>query len=315
MAASWLLQIAALVTAVDLWIIHALNTLSGNWTADHLVDFVCSSRILKGGLPMACYCYYWFDRNPNQTASRRILIRGVLATVLAVALTRGFAHLLPVRLRPFADPSSGFIPFLPTNPVDYEDWSSFPSDTAAFEFALCWSLLGVSRACSVTLTLYTFVTACLTRIYIGVHYPSDIVAGALIGILCASLMQRVPIKSARLRPIIGGDGNHPLFYAIAFLVAAELAQIFDNLRSAKRSAQALLRNPHQSQAVTSLAAPRQLLLAAVLIAASIVLWRFFRRAGQRKEKAALPEPVKPVTTARLGGAGRDGDNRVHVGED
>jgi undecaprenyl-diphosphatase len=35
--------------------------------------------------------------------------------------------------------------------------------------------------------LYTFVM-CLSRVVVGVHYPSDVLGGALIGTLCASCL-------------------------------------------------------------------------------------------------------------------------------
>jgi undecaprenyl-diphosphatase len=268
----WLQAAALHIKGMDLWVVQQLNAVAGNWVIDHLIDFICSFRILKGGIPIAIYYYYWFKHIPGQSATRVLLVDGIVAAVVAVILARGLAHLLPVRLRPFADLGSGFVTVLPAKPADYEDWSSFPSDTSAFEFALGWSLMGLSRTCSTVLLLYTTVVACLTRLYLGVHYASDIVVGALIGILAAWVMQRVAISRFLDRSILRGEGSHPVFYSAAFLVTSEMAQVFDNLRSAKQIIVTLLQ--HSRETAIGLAA--MLVAAGLLIGALIVLWQRHR---------------------------------------
>jgi undecaprenyl-diphosphatase len=224
-----------------------LNGFSGNWVFDHTMDFIASHNFLKGTLPIAIYWFWWFNRSPNQQHNRVLLIRGILAALLAVIMARGLAHLLPVQQRPFVDASSGFVSFLTPSAKEYENWSSFPSDTAAFSFALACALVPISRRFGYGLLVLSAVPACLIRVYIGLHYPSDIAVGAAMGILAVWIMQKVPVPQLLAHSgIIKGTGNHPWFYCIAFAITSEMAQVFDNVRDARAFGKELL--PHLQDA-------------------------------------------------------------------
>ena len=76
---------------------------------------------------------------------------------------------------------------------------SFPSDhaTAAFAIAAAFLLHGMRRVGLGFLAAAALVT--LSRLYIGTHYASDIVGGALTGILAAVLV-RASYRENTLRP-------------------------------------------------------------------------------------------------------------------
>jgi undecaprenyl-diphosphatase len=89
------------------------------------------------------------------------------------------------------------------------NWSSFPSDTAAFAFALSVGVLMIWGRWGWLAILYSLVVICIPRVYLGYHYPSDIVAGALIGGVVAFTMSRHRIRITLSRPLLLWSDYYP----------------------------------------------------------------------------------------------------------
>ena len=89
---------------------------------------------------------------------------------------------LVARPRPWLD-VAGLIPLIAEH-----DPNSFPSGhtTAAFAAGMVWARAlpwGWARPLAVVMA----VCMGLSRLYVGVHYPTDVLAGALVGSFCAWL--------------------------------------------------------------------------------------------------------------------------------
>ena len=71
------------------------------------------------------------------------------------------------------------------NLVEEHDPNSFPSGhtNAAFAFALALCMTAPRRWMKITAVCAAVVMG-LSRLYVGVHFPSDVLVGALIGSLC-----------------------------------------------------------------------------------------------------------------------------------
>ena len=76
-----------------------------------------------------------------------------------------------------------------------------------------------------------FIFICLPRIYLGYHYPTDVLAGASIGIAIASLSQFIAVRQKVARFAVPWLEYSPgSFYACLFLVTFQISTIFESLR-------------------------------------------------------------------------------------
>jgi undecaprenyl-diphosphatase len=126
--------------------------------------------------------FLWFGF--RSAAQREINQRAVLCAAAAVGLAAIVIHLLtvygPDRLRPYdAYPDLvNLIAYARTDP-------SFPSESAAVSFAFATGVWLMKRGRLAAAMFFVAVLLCFARVYIGVHYPLDIVAGVAIGILAS----------------------------------------------------------------------------------------------------------------------------------
>ena len=191
------------------------------------------NNFLKGGVFFFAYWYLWFRPSPGMERRRAQILAILTSALVALAASRAIALAAPFRIRPIHDPSLPHVAFSLQWAANMEDWSSFPSDHAACFFALALGLAYLVRRLAVPVMLYTAAWICLPRMYLGIHYASDIAGGAIIGMAAAAVALHCSwLLSFLDRRVLSLEGSRPpWFYATAFLVSYEMTSLFDDLRS------------------------------------------------------------------------------------
>ena len=116
---------------------------------------------------------YWFAEG----AMAIIIARGLVTEVI-----RFFYH----HERPFS--FYGFVPL-----ISEAGWS-FPSGHAAWFFAMAMTVWFINRKWGAWFFIFAIVNG-IARVYVGVHWPLDIVGGAVVGILSALVVHWILKRS------------------------------------------------------------------------------------------------------------------------
>lgn len=231
-----------IVNILDSNAISFLNGFARHSRSFDLIAAGIGTNHLTKGAVIPVLWWLWF-RGGNEKRDREFLAFGILNSMAAVLVARALANLLPYRERPLRNLALHFdIPF-GVEPDSLIHWSSFPSDHAVIFVALSVSILFVSRAAGLLALAYSLLVICLPRVYMGVHYPTDILAGAILGAGIASLAGIAPLRTAATRPALNLMERSPgVFYALLFLITFQIVTTFDSARSIAKGCYALARS-------------------------------------------------------------------------
>ena len=176
---------------MDLTLFRLINGLAGQWPAvDEVFRFFANDYIVPTFL-VAFLVVGWFS---GQAKWRQIVLHALLALLLANIIVKA-CNLIWFRPRPFTYNEVTMLFYYPSD-------SSFPSNSAAVVWSLAgamWLSLPSSRFGQVALLLAAIMG--WSRIWVGVHYPLDIVGGACAGLLAAWWVKRY---EKRLYPVAKG---------------------------------------------------------------------------------------------------------------
>src|SRR6266481_1039870 len=182
---------------------------------------------LKLALFVALIWWAWFeasDRARLQVAREKI-VASFIGGLLCVGLVRIMVLVLPFRQRPMSIPSLGLT--FPIATEGWGNWSSFPSDHAALFSLLTVCLFSISTRLGLLALFDTVFLICLPRIFVGVHYPTDLIVGALMGSAAGYWLTREQVRTSLSRPMLHWLHVHPAsFYSCAFLFSFLLAHVF-----------------------------------------------------------------------------------------
>lgn len=157
-------------------------------------------QILTSGLtwiPLYVMLFFVVMRN-NETMGQIALVVGsaIFCVLFADGLVDGIIKQLAERWRPSNDPTFKYMVQVVDDirPKGYSFCSAHAANTMSL--AVFFSLLIRSKMLTITLVIWSLIN-CWTRLYLGVHYPSDILCGMIIGIIVGILVYLLYYKIYR----------------------------------------------------------------------------------------------------------------------
>src|SRR3954454_24196841 len=171
---------------MDLSLVKDLNKLfaHADGLEDPLVAYANASELL---FLAALVLAFLFVGGRRGIQTRRAVVAAGLSAGVALAVAAVVARVVD-RPRPFvAHPHA--VHLFATHAAD----PGFPSDHATAAFAIAVALLLRSRTWG-AIALAAATVLAITRVAMGIHYPTDVLAGAVLGALAALLLYAAPAR-------------------------------------------------------------------------------------------------------------------------
>lgn len=171
---------------MDLRLVHILNSYfsAHDVIEDPVVSYERFAQMLFVGLLLVLFVAV---RGRRQAGSRKVAVAAGATTALALVAGMVISHLVD-RSRPFvADPTG--VHLFAKHVAD----AGFPSDHATASFAIATAVILRDRRLGSIVLVFAAVLA-VGRVAMGVHYPSDVLAGAILGVSCGLLLWIAPAR-------------------------------------------------------------------------------------------------------------------------
>lgn len=184
---------------MDWSVLHALNNFmyQHDGVEDPLLFYVNASEAL---FIATLAVVFLAARGAAHAAWRRASVAAVLSAGLGLAVGKVISELVD-RARPFvADPHG--VHLFSGHAAD----PGFPSDHATAAFAIAMAIFLRKRAWGVVALVLAAVLS-VGRVALGVHYPSDVLAGAALGSAAALALWAPPLR-ARIDQLADWAGGY-----------------------------------------------------------------------------------------------------------
>lgn len=137
-------------------------------------------KLLVGAANWGDY-FFFFSLLLMLFINRKMAVYSMISVGVTVIVSRGIS-LFYFRDRPFVVHDINLL-------LPHVESNSFPSDHASAAFAIAVMFLMISKRIGMTYIGFAAVVS-FSRIWVGKHYPTDVIAGALLGVLISIVLHR-----------------------------------------------------------------------------------------------------------------------------
>ncbi|MFV0135062.1 phosphatase PAP2 family protein [Streptomyces sp. HMX87] len=176
---------------------------------DRVMEFVGEYGLLLAMVPMVLWCWWTVRRRGGEEAAASV------AALVWVPLAAGIAVLVNVPIRGFVERPRPFVDHQGLEVlVAGKDDYSFVSDHATLTMAMGVALFVANRKWGIVGIVLGLLGG-FCRVYMGVHYPTDVIGGFALGTAVALLLS--PVAAALLTPVMKAIERSP---RVGWLISA-----------------------------------------------------------------------------------------------
>ena len=152
---------------------------------DGAAQIAASDYLAPAILAFALIALWFGERDAEVRLRQQVGVFVALSSMGLSSLAVFILNMFYFRPRPFVDLDVNLLFYQPTD-------SSFPANSAAAAFGMAFGIWGVNRKVGWFAVVVSAVYG-LARVYAGVHYPLDIVAGAAIAAAVTFVVFRISV--------------------------------------------------------------------------------------------------------------------------
>ena len=163
----------------DFYIFQQINQLVGKWAyLDNLGIFFAE---YSGYILLILLLSFLFNRSKSKKY-KIMVIEALSSAILARLVITSIIRFIYFRPRPFTNYQVNLL-------LNHRMEGSFPSGHAAFFFALSFVVYFFEKKAGILFLIVSLLMG-IARVFVGIHYPSDILGGVFIGFISAWLVNK-----------------------------------------------------------------------------------------------------------------------------
>ncbi len=172
---------------LDLYIFNLINGLAGKWK---FLDFlgIFFAEYFEYFLLFCLILFLFINFKKYWRMVAEALLTAVFVRFILVEIIRKIWF----RSRPFVD---NYVNLLLPSYDPYK--ASFPSGHASFYFALSTIIYCYNKKAGILFYIGSFLIV-ISRVFVGIHWPADILAGAFLGIVMGVIINKI-FKKIKLK--------------------------------------------------------------------------------------------------------------------